>query len=175
MGYSYAYGCRYSNGTEWPKVLMIVGGVLLVVLLIVWLIVEYNSTRTFMGRLSSKFPEVHYTHDEETTVIRTDAEGNTSISTSGSDETVAHIRYMLNFYDMNTGKLRSVSAGNFSARVPYVRADAMAYQRLMANHSEPAHYTYTKVNEEYLIDVRGWLLDGAVKDITLLKLVPKEK
>lgn len=165
----------YRNGMDWPKVLMVTGGILVGVLLIVWLIVEFNSTRTFMGRLSSKFPEVHYTHDEERTTMHTDGDGITTFSTSGSDETVAHINYKLNFYDMNTGKLRSVSAGSYSARVPYIRADAMAYQRLMANHSEPAHYTYTKVNEEYLIDVRGWLLDGAVKDITLLKLVPKEK
>lgn len=175
MGYSYGYGCRYRNDTDWPKVLGFSVAILLVVLLIAWAIVEFTSTRTFQGRLSSKHPEVYYTHDEETTSIHTDAEGNVSITTSGSDETVAHISYKLNFYDMNTGKLRSVSAGHFSARVPYIRADAMAYQRLMANHSEPAHYTYTRVNEEYLVDVRGWLLDGAVKDITLLKLVPKEK
>lgn len=146
---------------------------LAVVLLIAWAVVEFTGTRSFMGRLHSKHADTWYTHDQRRLTTKVDSEGQTTTEWVGSDETTANIKYVLDFY--SDGKTRSVSAGSFSARIGLLHAEQMAMQRLMAAHQVPAHYTYTQVGQEYLVDVRGWLIDGAIRDITLLSLVPGEK
>lgn len=146
--------------------------VTLVTLLIGWFIMEFTHTRTFYGTLANKYTNIYYTYDEERTETHVDSDGHVSYSHRGSDETTAHINYVLEFYC--NGTVRTVSAGNYSASVPYIHADAMALRKLYNMHTEPAHYTYTQLKEEYSVVVRGWLLDGCVKDITLMKLMPKE-
>ena len=163
----------YHSSNDYGKILLTLGIFILIALLIGWIVMECTHTRTFTGKLHSKNTEIWYTHDEERLVSSIDSDGNLSTHTEGTDETTAHIKYVLNFY--SEGKLRSVSAGNYHATVYRLHAEQMAYQKLMSSHNEPPHYTYSKESEDYLVDLSGWLVDGVIKDLTILRFVPREK
>jgi len=174
MSYSYNYGFRCPQ-TKWERIynaLPVIGLIVAVGVLIWWGIMEATHERYFYGNLMSKRTDVWYSHDTEHTVVHTDADGYTSFSTSGSDETIAHIKYVLTFDDH--GSSRELSADSFSARVPYVYADEMAFDKLMRSHIEPPVYTFAKIGEEYSLTVRGWLIDWGIKDMILTKIMPKE-
>lgn len=137
-----------------------------------WLVAEFVCTRTFIGTLVSKDCPVSFTYDSERVVMETDGEGHVSTSIEGDDETIAYKKYLLTFYA--EGEMREITAGTSRGRVPYVRADAAALQALAANDVEPAHYTYTKMNVEYLVTVSGWLLDGSIEEITPMSAIKAE-
>lgn len=147
-------------------------GIIAPLLLVAWLVAELVCERSFVGTLASKHDEVNYYHDERETDIETDAEGRVSVTTSGTDETVATRRYLLTF--SVDGRTRMITAGAQSARVPYVRADHMALQRLNASAVEPALYTHCTLQRQYLVKVRGWLLDGRLVEITDLATIAAE-
>jgi hypothetical protein len=133
-----------------------------------WLVAEFVCTRTFIGTLVSKETPISFTHDSERTYY--DDKGNRH--TSGDDETIAYKKYLLTFYA--EGEMREITAGTSRGCVPYVRADAAALQALAANDVEPAHYTHTKMNTEYLVKVSGWLLDGSIEEITPMSAIKAE-
>lgn len=143
-----------------------------VTLAVAWGIAEIVCTRTFIGTLVSKEAPITFTHDERRLVTHTDGEGHVSISHKGNDETIAHKRYLLAFYA--DGEMRQITAGTARGCVPYVRAEAAALQALAANDVEPAHYTHTKTNVEYLVTVSGWLLDGSIEEITPMSAIKAE-
>jgi hypothetical protein len=70
--------------------------------------------------------------------------------------------------------MREITTGTSRGRVPYVRADAAALQALAMNDTEPPHYTYAKMNTEYLVKVSGWLLDGSIEDMTPMSSIKAE-
>lgn len=157
---------------DWKSLFLIslIGTV--VVALVAWLIAEFACTRSFVGALVSKTTTVWYSYDEERTTVHTDDDGHTTVSRDGDDETVAHERYVLTFYV--DGRMREVSAGTRSAKVPYVRADALALRRLRETTSEPPVYTHASVKRQYLVKVSGWLIDGTVKELVDLATIKAE-
>lgn len=157
---------------DWKAFFIAAGLIVAGVLLVAWLIAEFVCTRSFVGSLVGKNTVVWFSHDEERTVVNTDSEGHTSVSREGDDETVAHERYVLTFYV--DGKMREVPAGSCSARVPYVRADDLAMKRLRETTSEPPVYTYAVVRRQYLVKVRGWMVDGTVKELVDLATIKAE-
>lgn len=169
MSYGY-YGYRPRNRflEVLPAILLVIG----VLLVITWVIAEFCCTRTFIGTLVSKETPITFTYDEERLTVETDSEGNTSVETTGDDETIAYKRYLLTFYA--DGEMREITAGTSRGRVPYVHADAAALQALAANDVEPPTYTYAKMNVEYMVTVSGWLLDGTVEDVTPMSAVRVE-
>ncbi len=169
---------RYNNyssnryGSNWKSY---VGPVLLglvVVLGITWAIMEFACSRTFVGTLVSREAPITFTYDEERVTVTTDDEGETHISTTGDDETIAYKKYLLTFYA--NGEMRTVTAGSSRGRSPHVHREDLALAALAANDVEPPHYTYAKMNAEYLVKVSGWLLDGTVEDLTLLDSIKAE-
>jgi len=166
-----SYGTSYSSDT-WKGYLGIGALVLLVGAVITWLIMEFVCTRSFVGALVGKHEVISYSHDERETTVSTDADGNTHVSTDGEDRTDAHRRYVLTFFVDH--KMREVTAGTESARVPYVRADHLALQRLNANRREPTWYTHGQLQHQYLVQVRGWLFDGTVLEMTDIATIPTE-
>jgi hypothetical protein len=142
--------------------------ILVAVLVASWLVAEFVCTRTFIGTLVSKETPIYFTYDEERLTVDSDGD----VSTTGDDETIAYKKYLLTFYA--DGEMREITAGTSRGRVPYVRADAAALQALAANDVEPAHYTYTKMNVEYLVTVSGWLLDGSIEEITPMSAIKAE-
>lgn len=169
MNYSY-----YTNrrSTDWKSVLGLSAVVLLVVMVIGWLIAEFVCTRNFIGVLVSKDTPIRYSYDEERTVVNTDKDGKVTVTTKGDDETIAHQRWVMGFYV--DGSIREVSAGSYSARVPYARAPEMALRRLREGAVEPPLYTHAQFNRTYLVKVRGWLLDGTVVETTDMATIKAE-
>lgn len=159
---AFSFDRRY--GRDWGSIAMITGVVLAVALLTAWLIAEFVCTRSFVGTLVGKHDEVYYQHDERETSVSTDDDGHVSVSTSGDDETIAVRTYILTFF-VEDRKMRPVKVGTQRARVPYVRADAMALQKLNAEAVEPAFYTHGQLRRQYLVKVRGWLMDGTVAEM----------
>jgi hypothetical protein len=133
---------------------------------------EFACTRSFVGALVGRNAEVSYSHDERREHTKTDKDGHTHTSHSGSDRTTAYRTYTLTFYV--EGKMREVTVGRTSASVPYVRADMAALQALNANTTEPAFYTYGQLQRQYLVKVKGWLFDGSVTEMTDLATIKTE-
>lgn len=157
---------------DWKSIILFTSAVLVGVALIAWSIAEFVCTRSFVGTLVGKNTSVWYSYDEERTVVRTDSKGNVTIETEGDDETVAHQSYVLTFYV--EGRMREVSAGTRRARVPYVRAAAVALKRLQDTTSEPPIYTHAQTTRQYVVKVSGWLLDGTVKELEDLATIKAE-
>lgn len=160
MAFSFDRRCS----RDWGSLAMIAGVVLVVGLLAAWLIAEFVCTRSFVGTLVGKHDEVSYQHDERETTVSTDSDGDVSVSTSGDNETIAIRTYILTFF-VEDRKMRPVKVGTQRARVPYVRADAMALQKLNAEAVEPAFYTHGQLRRQYLVKVSGWLIDGTVTEM----------
>lgn len=170
-----SYYSRYSrnyNSSDWKSYMGPVAIGLVVVLVIAWGIAEFACTRTFIGTLNSKHASVTYTYDQERMCVDVDEDGDTHVTTKGDDETVAHKKYILTFF--SDGEMREVTAGNFRARVPYVRREDLALAALNNSHAEPGFYTHAKTNTEYLVTVSGWLLDGTVEDLTPMDSIKAE-
>jgi len=166
------YYSNYNNSSRFKE---LVPGILLVIVLVLgigWMIAEFACTRTFVGTVVSKDSTITFSHDERETHIRTDKEGNVKVTHSGTDETIAYKKYIVTFYC--EGKMREITTGTSRGRVPYVRADAAALQALAMNDTEPPHYTYAKMNTEYLVKVSGWLLDGSIEDMTPMSSIKAE-
>lgn len=116
----------------------------------------------------SREAPISFTYDEERISINSKGE----LTTSGDDETIAYKRYLLTFYA--NGEMRTVTAGTSRGRTPRVRRGDLALAALAANDVEPPHYTYGKVETEYLVKVSGWLIDGTVEDMTPVSSVKVE-
>lgn len=137
-----------------------------------WMIAEFACTRSFVGTLVSRDATISYDHDERRMVIKEDKDGDRHVSYQGSDRTTAHRVYRLTFYA--EGQMREIKAGSYSDSVPYVRADTLALQKLDEESVEPAFYTHGKLQQQYVVKVRGWLLDGSIVEMTDLATIKAE-
>lgn len=166
--YNYSTNSYRSGFSNWKSYVGPVLLVLVVVLLVIWMIMEFACSRTFVGTLVSKETPISFSYDEEE--VTYDDKGRRH--TSGDDETIAYKKYLLTFYC--DGKMREVTAGSSRGRTPNVRRNDLALAALYQNDVEPPHYTYSKMNTEYLVKVSGWLLDGTVEDLTPLASIKAE-
>jgi hypothetical protein len=150
-----------------------IGSIIVVCLaLLGWLIAEFACTRSFVGTLVSRDATVSYDHDERRMVIKEDKDGDRHVSYRGSDRTTARRVYRLTFYA--EGQMREIKAGSYSASVPYVRSDMLALQKLNEACVEPTFYTHGKLQQQYVVKVRGWLLDGSIVEMTDLATIKAE-
>lgn len=151
--------------------------VLLGVGIIAGIVMEISGRRTFVGALIQKRTDVTFSHDERETIVTVDGDGEVCVITDGTDETIATRRYVLTFAtDDGEGGVqqREIVAGSQSARVPLVRADQLALQRLNETAVEPGEYTHARIQRSYLVSVRGWLFDGRLLEITDLATINTE-
>jgi hypothetical protein len=133
--------------------LKIIGGVLLIAALIAWVVAEFAVTKSFVGALVSKGISVSYSRDYE------------------DDETTATKRYELTFYV--DGNMKTVLVEKQRAtRIGW--SEAAALQKLEANNSEPAEFTHAKVQRQYVVKTRGWIIDDTVIEITDLATIKAE-
>ena len=166
---SYSYRSR----PDYKSIAMVVTLCLLGAAFIAWIIAEFACSRTFVGTLVSREAPITFTYDQERLTVETDDKGNTHISTTGDDETIAYKKYLLTFYA--DGEMRTVIAGTARGRTPRVRREDLALAALAANDVEPPIYTHAKMNTEYIVKVSGWLIDGTVEDITPMSNVKVEQ
>jgi len=115
-----------------------------IIFIITLLIIELTKSNESIGILTDKMADVQYSYNEERVVIDGD-----KASFEGDNETIATINYILMFYI--NGEIIKINAGTFSAKVSIAYNNDAAYKELMSNHSEPPFYTYSKIDEEYLI------------------------
>jgi hypothetical protein len=137
------------------------------VLLVTWLILEFACTRTFVGTLVARDNPIHISFNHSHRVYDDE---DKRWETRGEDATTGTQTFYLTFY--SEGKMRNIKVGSNYTKIRQADVE-LAVRQALAAKDVPAEY-HSPMKIEYLVKVRGWLLDGSLDDLTPMAAIKAE-
>jgi hypothetical protein len=137
------------------------------VMLVTWLILEFACTRTFIGTLVARDNPISISVSYSRRVYD---EEDDRWETRGEDATTGTQSFYLTFY--SEGQMRNIKVGSNYTKIRQANVELAVRQALAAKDVPPEYNAPMKI--EYLVKVRGWLLDGSLDDLTPMAAIKAE-